>query len=65
VVKVAIVGGGIGGMTLALSLLDACIADVNIYESAPSMEEFGVGINLLPMPYASLANAACSTISAV
>jgi len=47
-VKVAIVGGGIGGMTLALSLLDAGIADVNIYESAPRVEELGVGINVLP-----------------
>ena len=46
--KVAIVGGGIGGMTLALSLVDAGIANVNIYESAPSVEELGVGINVLP-----------------
>ena len=46
--KVAIVGGGIGGMTLALALLDAGIADVNVYESAPSVEEIGVGINVLP-----------------
>jgi 2-polyprenyl-6-methoxyphenol hydroxylase-like FAD-dependent oxidoreductase len=30
-VKVAIVGGGIGGMTLALSLLDAGLGDVEIY----------------------------------
>jgi 5-methylphenazine-1-carboxylate 1-monooxygenase len=47
-VKVAIVGGGIAGMTLALSLLDAGIADVDIYESAPNVEELGVGINVLP-----------------
>lgn len=46
--KVAIVGGGIGGMTLALSLLDAGIADVDVYESAPSVEELGVGVNVLP-----------------
>src|SRR5215216_5722159 len=31
---VAIAGGGIGGMTLALALLDAGIEDVDIYESA-------------------------------
>jgi 2-polyprenyl-6-methoxyphenol hydroxylase-like FAD-dependent oxidoreductase len=47
-VKVAIVGGGIGGMALTLSLLDAGIADVDVYESAPSVEELGVGINVLP-----------------
>ncbi|MCA1645314.1 MAG: flavin-dependent oxidoreductase [Chloroflexi bacterium] len=46
--KVAIIGGGIGGMTLALSLLDAGIADLDVYESAPSVEELGVGINVLP-----------------
>jgi len=32
--NVAIAGGGIGGMTLALALLDAGIEDVDIYESA-------------------------------
>jgi 2-polyprenyl-6-methoxyphenol hydroxylase-like FAD-dependent oxidoreductase len=46
--KVAIVGGGIGGMALALSLHDAGIADVDIYESAPAVKELGVGINVLP-----------------
>jgi 2-polyprenyl-6-methoxyphenol hydroxylase-like FAD-dependent oxidoreductase len=46
--RVAIVGGGIGGMTLALSLLDAGLADVDIYESAPAVQELGVGINVLP-----------------
>jgi 2-polyprenyl-6-methoxyphenol hydroxylase-like FAD-dependent oxidoreductase len=47
-VKVAIVGGGIGGMTLALSLLDAGIEDVEVYESAAAIKELGVGINVLP-----------------
>jgi 5-methylphenazine-1-carboxylate 1-monooxygenase len=46
--RVAIVGGGIGGMTLALSLLDAGIHDVDVYESAPAVKELGVGINVLP-----------------
>ncbi len=31
--RTAIVGGGIRGMTLAMSLLDAAIEDVDIYES--------------------------------
>ena len=43
--KVAIVGGGIGGMALALSLVDAGIQDVDVYESAPTIRELGVGIN--------------------
>jgi 5-methylphenazine-1-carboxylate 1-monooxygenase len=46
--RVAIAGGGIGGMTLALSLFDAGIEDVRVYESAPTLKELGVGINVLP-----------------
>jgi 2-polyprenyl-6-methoxyphenol hydroxylase-like FAD-dependent oxidoreductase len=46
--KVAIVGGGIGGMALALSLVDAGIGDVDVYESAAVIRELGVGINVLP-----------------
>jgi hypothetical protein len=46
--RIAIVGGGIGGMTLALSLLDAGIDDVDIYESTSAVKELGVGINVLP-----------------
>ena len=46
--KIAIAGGGIGGMTLALSLVDAGLHDVDIYESAPAIRELGVGINVLP-----------------
>jgi len=47
-VRVAIIGGGIGGMALALSLHAAGLADVTVYESAPAIRELGVGINLLP-----------------
>src|SRR5262249_31206253 len=46
--RVAIVGGGIGGMALGLSLLDAGIKDVDIYETVPTVKELGVGINVLP-----------------
>ncbi len=45
---VAIVGGGIGGMALALSLQAAGITDVDVFESAPAVRELGVGINVLP-----------------
>jgi 5-methylphenazine-1-carboxylate 1-monooxygenase len=48
VMKVTIIGGGIGGMTLALSLLDAGIDDVDVFESSPAVKELGVGINVLP-----------------
>src|SRR5262252_5395741 len=47
-VRVAIAGGGIGGMALALSLDAAGLTDVNVYESARSVKELGVGINVMP-----------------
>jgi 2-polyprenyl-6-methoxyphenol hydroxylase-like FAD-dependent oxidoreductase len=46
--KIAIIGGGIGGLTLALALHDAGIEDICVYESAPTIKELGVGINILP-----------------
>ena len=46
--RVAIVGGGIGGIALALSLHDAGFRDIDVYESASSVKELGVGINVLP-----------------
>ena len=46
--KVAIAGGGIGGMALALSLHDAGLADVEVFETASEVKELGVGINVLP-----------------
>lgn len=45
--RVLIAGGGIGGLTTALSLHDAGIEAV-VYESASALRELGVGINLLP-----------------
>lgn len=46
--KVLIAGGGIGGLSLALSLADAGISDVHVFESAVAIKELGVGINVLP-----------------
>ena len=46
--KVLIVGGGIGGFSLALSLHAAGIDDVDVFEASPVVEELGVGINVLP-----------------
>src|SRR6476661_1875898 len=44
---VIIVGGGIGGLTLALFLHEAGIP-CRVYEAAPELKPVGVGISLLP-----------------
>lgn len=44
---IAIVGGGIGGLTLALALHQRGIG-CHVYEAAPEVKELGVGITLLP-----------------
>jgi 2-polyprenyl-6-methoxyphenol hydroxylase-like FAD-dependent oxidoreductase len=46
-VDIAIVGGGVGGLTLALALHQRGLA-CRVYESAPEVKELGVGITLLP-----------------
>lgn len=46
--KIAIVGGGIGGLTTALSLHAVGLTDVHVYERVTAMKPLGVGINLLP-----------------
>jgi 2-polyprenyl-6-methoxyphenol hydroxylase-like FAD-dependent oxidoreductase len=60
---VAIIGGGIGGMTLALSLHDAGIEEVDIYESAAAVKELGVGINIQSHAVRELTDLVSSTIS--
>lgn len=45
--SVAIVGGGIGGLAAALSLLAAGL-DVRVYEQASSLGEIGAGIQISP-----------------
>lgn len=45
--EVAIVGGGIGGLTLALALARHRIR-CRVYEAAPEIKAVGVGINILP-----------------
>ncbi len=45
--EIAIVGGGIGGLTLALALQQRGIAS-HVYEGVPEVKELGVGITLLP-----------------
>lgn len=53
--KIAIAGGGIGGLTLALTLHRAGFSPV-IYERADAIAELGVGINILPHAIRQLAD---------
>lgn len=45
--RVTVVGGGIGGLTAALSL-DAAGMEVQVLEASRRLDSLGVGINLLP-----------------
>ena len=45
--RVAIIGGGIGGLTAAHALC-RCGVEVSIYESAPELREIGAGVALGP-----------------
>jgi salicylate hydroxylase len=45
--SIAIIGGGIGGLSAALSLLDAGL-DVQVYERARTISEIGAGIAVSP-----------------
>lgn len=56
--RIAIAGGGIGGMALALSLHAAGFDDVDVFESAAAIRELGVGINILPHGVRELAELA-------
>ncbi len=53
--KIVIAGGGIGGLTAALSLHKAGF-DVSVYESTAEIKPLGVGINLLPHAVRVLTN---------
>ena len=46
-ISIAIIGGGIGGLTAAISLLQAGF-DVRVYEQARWLSEVGAGINIGP-----------------
>ena len=45
--RIAVVGGGVGGLTLALELHAAGI-ECQVFEAVPELSAVGVGINLLP-----------------
>ena len=46
--KVAVIGGGIGGLSCALGLMKHKHIDVQVYESAHAFGEIGAGIALGP-----------------
>src|SRR3954468_10049373 len=52
--RIAIVGGGIGGLALALGLKQRGL-ECEVYESAAAIREVGVGITLLPHAMRELA----------
>ncbi|KAF2094272.1 salicylate 1-hydroxylase-like protein [Rhizodiscina lignyota] len=43
-IRIAVVGGGIGGLCLALGLLRHPQLDVHVYEAAPQFAEIGAGV---------------------
>ena len=51
--SVAIVGGGIGGLTLAIGLLRRNVK-VQIYEAAASFEEMGLGLSIGPAAHRTM-----------
>jgi len=53
--RILIAGGGIGGLTAALSLHKAGF-EVHVYESSAELKPLGVGINLLPHAVRVLTN---------
>ena len=52
--EIAIIGGGIVGLGLALNLRQRGL-DCRVYEAAPEVKELGVGITLLPHAMRELA----------
>jgi 2-polyprenyl-6-methoxyphenol hydroxylase-like FAD-dependent oxidoreductase len=53
-VKIAVIGGGIGGLTAAIALARQGMT-VEVYEQAPALEEVGAGVGLWPNAMAALA----------
>jgi salicylate hydroxylase len=52
--RVAVVGGGIGGLAAALALLHRGV-DIDVYEQAPALGEIGAGVFLTPNSLRQLA----------
>src|SRR3954466_3543395 len=60
VLRIAVIGGGIGGLTAALSLRQAGF-EVDVYEQAPALTHIGGGINMGPNAARVLFRLACAT----
>ncbi len=45
--RIAVIGGGIGGLAAALALLQRGL-DVDVYEQSPQLGEVGAGIQISP-----------------
>ncbi|WP_244632151.1 FAD-dependent monooxygenase [Microbacterium sp. Se63.02b] len=46
--KIIVIGAGIGGLATAISLHEAGLRDVTVFERSSAIRGLGVGINLLP-----------------
>ncbi|KKY27433.1 putative salicylate 1-hydroxylase [Diplodia seriata] len=44
--RIAVIGGGLGGMAFMNSALHAGLTDVHLYEAAPDFTEVGAGVNI-------------------
>jgi 2-polyprenyl-6-methoxyphenol hydroxylase-like FAD-dependent oxidoreductase len=51
--KIAVIGGGIGGLTAAIALARQGLA-VEVYEQAPALKEVGAGVGIWPNAMAAL-----------
>ena len=51
--KVAIVGGGVGGLALAVGLIRRGVS-VQVYEAAPKFEEVGLGLSIGPAAHRAM-----------
>lgn len=64
-IKVAIIGGGPGGLATALELAKLSFVDWELYEKKPQISETGGGISIQPNTWRLLeANGAAEYISA-
>jgi salicylate hydroxylase len=58
--KIAIIGGGIGGLTAAVALARKGLA-AEVYEQAPALEEVGAGVGPWPNAMTALSSGTTST----
>lgn len=56
-IRIAIIGGGLAGATLANALIHIPHVDINVYESAPEFSERGAAVVLTSTAQRSLARA--------